>query len=101
MSVLRKFTSNAEHFRRDRSGNFAIMAVVAAPVLFCAGGIAINIGQMYNARAAMQAAVDSAVTSTTRDITLGVIPVNDAEKSIRNFIAVSYTHLTLPTSDLV
>ena len=86
MSVLRKFTSNAEHFRRDRSGNFAIMAVVAAPVLFCAGGIAINIGQMYNARAAMQAAVDSAVTSTTRDITLGVIPVNDAEKSIRNFI---------------
>lgn len=59
----------------------AIIAVLALAV-----GFGVNIVQLMNAKTMLTAAIDSAVTSTTRDLTLGNVTEAQANKSVKAFL---------------
>lgn len=85
---MRKYITRKKigSFAKDRRGNFAIAFAALSSVLFFSAGLAINYAQLSMARSNLANAVDGAVTSTARDITTGVIKVEDAEKMIRAFV---------------
>ena len=76
----------ARRFARSTSGNFVIMMAFIAPVLLLGAGFGINIAQVSNARSNLLAALDSAVTSTARDLTTGTIKEEDARTSLEAFL---------------
>ncbi|UVK42375.1 pilus assembly protein [Mesorhizobium sp. AR07] len=73
-------------FARHRGGNFAVLFSLAASVLALAVGFSVNISQLYSARSSLQGVVDAAVTSTARDLTIGVIKEADANASVQAFL---------------
>jgi Flp pilus assembly protein TadG len=73
-------------FARDRSGNLAVLFGMVASVLALGVGFAVNVSQLYNAKSSLQGVVDAAVTSTARDLTIGVIKEADANKSVQVFL---------------
>lgn len=73
-------------FWRDRRGNYAMMVALLAPVLLLSSGYGLNVAQLSTARSNLLASLDSAVTSTARDISIGVIAPEDAEKMIGIFL---------------
>lgn len=76
----------ARRFGRDRRGNYGMMMAVLAPMLLLGTGFGINIAQVSNARSNLLAALDSAVTSTARDLTTGVIKEEDARSNLEAFL---------------
>ncbi|MEQ1943647.1 TadE/TadG family type IV pilus assembly protein [Mesorhizobium sp. VNQ89] len=76
-------------FARSRSGSFAILTAMVAAVLALSAGFAVNLAQLYNVRSALRSSLDSAVTSTARDITTGVIDVKDAREWVERFLIVN------------
>jgi Flp pilus assembly protein TadG len=58
---------------RDRRGNFAVITGVVSVVLMMSAGFAVNIAQVVMTRSNLLNALDSAITSTARDLTTGVI----------------------------
>ncbi|MEO3387281.1 pilus assembly protein [Mesorhizobium sp. CAU 1741] len=81
--VLRRLT---RHFRDGRGGNFGLMAAIIAPVVLLAAGYGINVTQISLTRSNLLAALDSAVTSTARDLTTGVIDEEDAPEVVKAFL---------------
>ncbi|MDX8453481.1 pilus assembly protein [Mesorhizobium sp. VK9D] len=88
-------------FARNREGNFAVLFGVAASVLALGVGFAVNISQLYNARSSLQGVVDAAVTSTARDLTLGVITESDANKMVQAFLDANSTAGILQANQIV
>ncbi|TPI11451.1 VWA domain-containing protein [Mesorhizobium sp. B4-1-3] len=86
MRQFRGVVRGVDGFTRDRGGNFAVLFGAAASVLALGVGFAVNISQLYNARSSLQGVVDAAVTSTARDLTLGVIKDADATKTVQAFL---------------
>ncbi|MBL8577488.1 MAG: hypothetical protein JNK47_09700 [Mesorhizobium sp.] len=76
-------------FGRSRSGSFAILTGLVAAVLALSAGFAVNLAQLHNVRSALRNSLDSAVTSTARDITTGVIDVKDAREWVERFLIVN------------
>jgi Flp pilus assembly protein TadG len=76
----------AGEFIRDRQGNFALMFAAVAAVLVMAVGFGVDTLQLANAKVALRAAVDAAVTSTARDLTTGVIKPADADSMVNAFL---------------
>lgn len=76
-------------FGRDRSGSFAIITAMVAAVITLSAGFAVNIAQLYNVRSSLRQALDSAVTSTARDITTGKIKTEDAREWVERFLKVN------------
>src|SRR5690606_38712689 len=58
-------------FAGHRGGNFVVLLGAVASSLVVATGFAIDTVQLVNAKQALRSAVDSAVTSTARGLTLG------------------------------
>jgi Flp pilus assembly protein TadG len=73
-------------FRRNRRGNFGLMMAVTAPLLILASGYGLNIAQISITKSNLLAALDSAVTSTARDLTTGVITTDDAREVVEAFL---------------
>jgi len=73
-------------FAKAREGNFAAMMAVTCGVLALSVGYGINTAQMALARSGLLAALDSAVTSTARDLTTGVIKEKDAPRIVQAFL---------------
>ncbi|WP_312891364.1 TadE/TadG family type IV pilus assembly protein [Mesorhizobium silamurunense] len=88
-------------FARDRGGNFAVLFGAAASILALGAGFAVNIAQLYNARSSLQSVVDAAVTSTARDLTLGVIKETDANASVQAFLDANSTAGILQADQIV
>ena len=86
MRQFKGVVRGVDGFARDRGGNFAVLFGAAASVLALAVGFAVNISQLYNAKSSLQGVVDAAVTSTARDLTLGVIKEADASTSVQAFL---------------
>ncbi len=80
---------SARSFAADRRGNFAILMGVALSVLATGAGFGVNTAQLFNAKSALQNALDAAVTSTARDLTTGVIREEDARVSIEAFLTAN------------
>jgi len=79
------------NFAGDSRGNFAVVFGIAASVLALAVGFAVDTAQLMNAKSALREAVDSAVTSTARSITLGDISEQDAPKMVKAFLTANST----------
>jgi len=86
MAVKSVLGRAARRFGRDRRGNYGMMMAVLAPMLLLGAGFGINIAQLSTARSNLLAALDSAVTSTARDITTGVIKEEDARTNLEAFL---------------
>jgi Flp pilus assembly protein TadG len=64
------------------------MAAISTTILLSVG-FGINTAQMVLTRSNLLNALDSAVTSTARDLTTGAIPESDAEKTVKSFLAAN------------
>src|SRR5690242_9389292 len=73
-------------FIEDRSGNFAVITAAILTTILLSVGFGINTAQMVLTRSNLLNALDSAVTSTARDLTTGAIPEDDAEKTVKAFL---------------
>ena len=73
-------------FGKDRRGNFAVITAAIASVLMLSAGYAVNIAQLYNVKSSLSHALDAAVTSTARDITIGKIEPKDARGMVELFL---------------
>lgn len=101
---MRQFNSlvrGVKGFARDRGGNIAVLFGAAVSVLALGVGFAVNISQLYNARSSLQSVVDAAVTSTARDLTLGVIKEADANRSVQAFLDANSTAGILQANQIV
>lgn len=77
---------SSKAFAGDRRGGFAIMMAMVLGVLTLSAGYAINLAQLYNVRSSLRQALDAAVTSTARDITTGIIDLEDARDWVALFL---------------
>jgi Flp pilus assembly protein TadG len=91
MRILGSLNRTAGSFARDRKGNFAVVFGVASSVLALAVGFAVDTAQLMNAKSALRNAVDAAVTSTARSITLGTITEADAPAMVKAFLTANST----------
>lgn len=73
----------------DRRGNFAVMTGAISIVLMLSAGFAVNIAQIVFTRANLLNALDSAITSTARDLTTGIIAPKDARTSVEAFLSAN------------
>jgi Flp pilus assembly protein TadG len=80
---------NLARFVEDRRGNFAVITAAISAMLLLSAGFGVNTAQLVLVRSNLINAVDSAVTSTARDLTTGVIPEADAEKTVKSFLHVN------------
>lgn len=105
MAVKQAFHRALERFGRDRRGNYGMMMAIVAPMLLVGAGFGINIAQLSNARSNLLAALDSAVTSTARDLTMGTIEERDARASVEAFLFAngvrSFSKSDLLTLDVI
>jgi Flp pilus assembly protein TadG len=84
-----KFLSTVARFAQDRSGNYMIAFAGVATMLTMAIGMAVNFAQLSAARSNLLNALDSAVVSTARDITTGLIKEKDTKKSVLAFLTAN------------
>lgn len=73
-------------FLTDRGGNFAAMFGLTSIVLVGAAGMALDYSRLSSAKVRLNQAVDAAVLSTTRNITLGNIDEDDAEEVVTAYV---------------
>jgi Flp pilus assembly protein TadG len=73
-------------FLKDRRGNFMVLTASIASVLMLSAGYAVDIAQLHNARSRLGHALDAAVTSTARDLTVGKIAPKDARGMVEIFL---------------
>ncbi|MVA96321.1 VWA domain-containing protein [Nitratireductor sp. CAU 1489] len=80
------FCSRLREFRSDRSGNFALATAAVASALVAGGGFAMNLAQITLTRSNLSNALDSAVTSTARDLTTGKVAPDDVDALVLAFV---------------
>ncbi|MEI5678913.1 MULTISPECIES: TadE/TadG family type IV pilus assembly protein [unclassified Mesorhizobium] len=78
-------------FANNRSGNFTLLAAVTMSVVLLTIGFGINVAQSLNVKSSLQSALDSAVTSTARDLTTGTIEEKDARRMVEAFLSANST----------
>lgn len=78
--------STITRFTADRNGNFAILTALCSSALLLAIGLGVNVAQSYQVKSSLQNALDAAVTSTARDLTIGAIKVEDARTAVAAFL---------------
>lgn len=88
-------------FGADRRGNFAIIFGMVVAVLALAVGFGVDTAQLMNAKSALQNAVDSAVTSTARDLTTGSATEEEARKTVSAFLTANSAGGALPYDKIV
>jgi Flp pilus assembly protein TadG len=99
MRAGRKFKDLVCRFAQDPSGNFAMLMGILVITVLLAVGSAVNITQMYHVRSNLLASLDSAVTSTARDITTGVIH-RDAARDMVERVMTANSRATFSTGNL-
>jgi Flp pilus assembly protein TadG len=86
MRIFKKTKQLAGDLVSDRSGNFAVLTGVIASMLMLSVGYGVNVAQSYQLKSSLRNALDSAVTSTARDLTTGAIEEEDARKMVEAFL---------------
>jgi Flp pilus assembly protein TadG len=86
MWLFEKTKELAGDLASDRSGNFAVLTGVVASMLMLSVGYGVNVAQSYQLKSSLRNALDSAVTSTARDLTTGAIEEEDARKMVEAFL---------------
>jgi Flp pilus assembly protein TadG len=89
---MRKFLGEIGRFRRDSSGNVAVIFLIALVPLLSFMGAAIDYSRASSARTAMQAALDSASLMIAKDLSSGTLkPADVSTKGLAYFTAM-YVH---------
>jgi Flp pilus assembly protein TadG len=89
---MRKFLGEIGRFRRDSSGNVAVIFLIALVPLLSFMGAAIDYSRASSARTAMQAALDSASLMIAKDLSSGALkPADVSTKGLAYFTAM-YVH---------
>jgi Flp pilus assembly protein TadG len=86
MRIFEKTKQLAGNLANDRSGNFAVLTGVVASMLMLSVGYGVNVAQSYQLKSSLRNALDSAVTSTARDLTTGAIEEEEARKMVEAFL---------------
>lgn len=86
MRKLSRLGLTIKRFGESRRGNFAVMTAAISTVLMMATGFAVDYAQLTLAHSNLLNALDSAVTSTARDLTTGIISTRDARPSVMAFL---------------
>jgi Flp pilus assembly protein TadG len=73
-------------FGADTRGNFAVLTAATISVLAVSMGFAVDLAQLYSIKSGLRAALDAAVTSTARDLTLGKTDPKDAKARFETFL---------------
>lgn len=73
-------------FVEDGRGTFAVAFGVTSVVIMMGAGFALDTGQVLLTKSNLLNALDSAVTSTARDLTTGAIEEEDAHRNIEAFL---------------
>lgn len=81
-------------FAGDGRANFGLMMAVITPTLLLAGGYGLNVAHVVKARAELGAALDAAVTSTSRDLTTGAIDETRARPIVEAFLSANSPGVT-------
>lgn len=89
MAGIFNLADSAPCFLRDRRGNFAIAFAVVVSALALSAGYALNMVQLVTVRSNLLNALDSAVTSTARDLTTGKILPENARDRVLAFLEVN------------
>ncbi len=76
-------------FGKDLHGNFAVITAAVSGVLMLAVGFGLNIAQLTLTRSNLLNALDSAVTSTARDLTTGRLAPDKARPTIEAFLSAN------------
>lgn len=100
MVTWKTLASTLGAFRSNKSGAFAIAFAGASAMLLLGIGYAVNVGQIYSTKSALLAALDTAVTSTARDITTGKISKEEAPDLIRAFLSTNAQNSMLRGRDV-
>jgi Flp pilus assembly protein TadG len=83
---MNPFHKTVRAFLAGRGGNFAVLSAAVASAIVLAAGLALNIGQVVMTKSNLLNAVDSAVTSTARDITTGRLKADEARETVEAFL---------------
>lgn len=83
---ISKASETATRFAADRRGNFGIIATAVTPMLLIATGVAVNLAHLHNVRTNMSQTLDSALTSTTREVIANGRSRNEAIKVMTGYI---------------
>ena len=81
--------STIRRLATDTRGNFAIMTALCSSALLLAVGFGVNVAQSYQVKSGLQIALDAAITSTARDLTIGAIKVEDARTAVETLLRVN------------
>ncbi|WP_320410197.1 pilus assembly protein [Mesorhizobium sp. Root157] len=88
-------------FWADRRGNFAVIFGMIVAVLALAVGFGVDTAQLMNAKSALRNAVDAAVTSTARELTVRPATEEEARKWVAAFLTANSAGGILPHDDIV
>jgi Flp pilus assembly protein TadG len=95
MSIAAKivrFRNSASHFIGADKGNVAVIFAIASLPVFALVGAAVDYTRVSNARASMQAALDSTALMLSKDLASGVIRSSDLDAKAKAYFAGLYTN---------
>jgi Flp pilus assembly protein TadG len=95
MSIAAKivrFRNSASHFIGADKGNVAVIFAIASLPVFALVGAAVDYTRVSNARASMQAALDSTALMLSKDLASGVIKSSDLDAKAKAYFAGLYTN---------
>ena len=75
----------------DERGSFVIAAAFGLPMLFIAGGMALDISNTMSLKERMQSAADSTSLTVTTRMATGNLSIEDAESLASNLFAAQVT----------
>ena len=79
----------ARRFVHDTRGVYSVLFALVLVLIMLGVGLLIETGRAFSAKSDMNNALDAAVTSVARDITTGIISIDDAEAALKKFIDVN------------
>lgn len=100
MTTKTEKRSFLSRLRKDRGGNFAIMAAVSVPLMLAAGGFAMDLTRMVLMRAELQDAVDSAALAAASALSNDKKSVADAKLIAMTFFKTQLSGSAAEGTDL-
>lgn len=97
---MRNVLDRLKDFARDRRGNFGIMFIALGTTLLMGSAMAIDVARMFATHNKLVFAVDAAVLATTQGLTLGDIPMDEAEEAVRKYLDANLDNRTLKPADV-
>jgi Flp pilus assembly protein TadG len=91
-SKIVRFRNTASHFIGADKGNVAVIFAIASLPVFALVGAAVDYTRVSNARASMQAALDSTALMLSKDLASGVIKSGDLDAKAKVYFAGLYTN---------